>query len=200
MRHQASQELHAYWDGIRGQRSAPERGEFDPTAVSATLRDVFILSREPDRGVWQFRLAGTRLCSLFGRELKGCEFASLWTPRERDDARRITAAVADDSAPVTAGIDARDADGCTCECELLLLPLRHQGRTHARMIGGLFPARPLPEGTPHPVVALSFVSLKVLEGSAPQRAESGFYRRPALLAGEALPRRGHLTVVEGGRS
>ena len=71
-----AQAIFAYWDRLRGARSAPERGEIEPGAVRHALLDTFILENGAD-GL-TIRLAGTRLCALFGGELKDRSFNSLW--------------------------------------------------------------------------------------------------------------------------
>ena len=70
MKHAASRELYAYWEERRGQRPAPERADIEPGAIRQALSDTFILELEAADG-HSFRLAGTRVCALFGRELKG---------------------------------------------------------------------------------------------------------------------------------
>ena len=70
MKHAASRELYAYWQEKRGARPAPERTDIEPGAIRAVLADAFILAL--DRGAGHpIRLAGTRMCALFGREIKG---------------------------------------------------------------------------------------------------------------------------------
>ncbi|MEJ1934798.1 PAS domain-containing protein, partial [Nostoc sp. NIES-2111] len=70
MKHPASRTLFSYWDTLRGERTAPERSELDPGAIRNILADTFIL--EVDAGqTFPFRLAGTRVCALYGRDLKG---------------------------------------------------------------------------------------------------------------------------------
>src|SRR5437588_12839090 len=76
MKQASSRELFGYWAARRGTRTAPERGEIEPSAIRRALGDVFIL--EFDRGLGHpFRLAGTRVCALFGRELKNQRFIDL---------------------------------------------------------------------------------------------------------------------------
>ena len=68
MKHPSSRALYAYWDTLRAGRAAPERGELDPGAIRTILGDVMILEvGGPHR--YAVRLAGTRICSLMGREL-----------------------------------------------------------------------------------------------------------------------------------
>jgi hypothetical protein len=128
-----------YWDTLRGERSAPERGEIEPGALRHALADTFVLENEPIGPV--FRLAGTRLCALFDRELRGRAFAALWPDVEaQGDMRRLVQTVMDETAGAVAGLTAQTQNGATVHLELLLLPLRYRGRTHARILGALSPA------------------------------------------------------------
>lgn len=128
-----------YWDTLRGERSAPERGEIEPGALRHALADTFVLENEPIGPV--FRLAGTRLCALFGRELRGRAFAALWPDVEaQGDMRRLVQTVMDETAGAVAGLTAQTQNGASVHLELLLLPLRYRGRTHARILGALSPA------------------------------------------------------------
>jgi hypothetical protein len=77
MKHAGSRELYAYWDKKRGKRAAPERAEIEPGAIRNVLSDAFILALDGGAG-HPFRLAGTRVCALFGRELKSEPFIGLW--------------------------------------------------------------------------------------------------------------------------
>ncbi|MEN5080868.1 PAS domain-containing protein [Bosea sp. TWI1241] len=128
-----------YWDTLRGERSAPERGEIEPGALRHALADTFVLENDQIGPV--FRLAGTRLCALFGREQRGRPFAALWTGVEaQGDMRRLVQTVMDESAGAVAGLAAETVEGQPLHLELLLLPLRYRGRTHARVLGALSPA------------------------------------------------------------
>src|ERR1700728_823423 len=77
MKHAASRELYAYWQELRGRRPAPTRAEIEPGAIRRILSEAFILALDRASG-YPFRLAGTRVCALFGRELKGETFLDLW--------------------------------------------------------------------------------------------------------------------------
>jgi len=65
-----------------------------------------------------------------------------------------------------AGLEAATADLETLELEWLMLPLRHHGRTHARLIGSLAPARiPAWLGL-MPIGDIAIRSLRVISGPA----------------------------------
>lgn len=204
MKHPTSRMLHAYWDRLRGERAAPERGEIEPGEIRNLLADSLILEIEVGRRAASLRLAGTRVCALFGRELRGAAFADLWGAPAADP-WRLVEIVAVDTAGVVAGLQGTTVQGETLDLELLLLPLRHRGRTQARILGSLSPVL-----VPHwlglrPLASLATTSLRVLGQADPFREEAP--DAAALLANlprpanDALPlRRGHLLVHPGGRS
>ena len=88
MKDQKTIDLFLYWNRLRNGRPAPRRHEIEPADIRSLLGDTFILE-EDTRGQAIFRLAGTRLCALFGQELKGFVFASLWNDRDRRIVTRL---------------------------------------------------------------------------------------------------------------
>ena len=60
--------LFQYWNRLRDGRPAPRRTEVEPADIKTLLADTFILEKDT-RGEAVFRLAGTRLCAIYGREL-----------------------------------------------------------------------------------------------------------------------------------
>jgi hypothetical protein len=138
MKHATSRMLFSYWDALRGQRAAPERGDIDPGEIRHILADSFILEIEP-QGAAAIRLAGTRLCALFGRELKGSPLHELWPESARDEVRHFIEIVTDETAGLVAGLVGSTPEGATVELEMLLLPLRHGGQTHSRILGAMSP-------------------------------------------------------------
>jgi hypothetical protein len=130
--------LYAYWNDRRGDRAAPERSDIEPGGLPRALGDSFVLAFDPAGG-HPFRIAGTRLCGLFGRELRNEAFEALWQQGGRARIHELIAIVADEVLGVVAGATGYTAEGYTIDLELLLLPLRHRGNTHARQIGVLAP-------------------------------------------------------------
>ena len=138
MKQISSRELFGYWTARRGTRAAPERGEIEPNAIRRALGDVFILEFDRRQG-HPFRLAGTRICALFGRELRNEAFLNLWDKETRAQLAQLLAVVADEATGVVAAAKGQTGEGWAQDLELVLLPLAHRGDTHARMIGSLAP-------------------------------------------------------------
>jgi len=139
MKHSSTRELFDYWNARRGTRPAPERGEIEPGAIRRVLADTFMLTFDPRSG-HPFRIAGTRVCAAFGRELKAVAFTEIWAGASRNAIRDVLATVATESVGVVAGASGRSCDGARLDLEFLALPLAHRGGASARILGALVPA------------------------------------------------------------
>ena len=138
MKHPASREFFAYWDGKRGDARAPERCDIEPSAMRELLGDIFVLSCEQEAG-YPFRVAGTRVCALFGRDVKDRSFLDLFAAENRHEIEEITAVVADEMLPAIAGLTATATRGRTSHLELLLLPFNNRAHTPISLTGMLAP-------------------------------------------------------------
>ncbi len=194
MKHASSRQLFAYWGLRRGARRAPERSEIEPGGIGSALGDTFVLALDPT-GHCAFRLAGSRVCALFGRELRDEAFTAVWRPEDRSTVSGLLAAVAEESLATVAGAMARTAEGFEAKLECLLLPLRHGGRTHQRMIGVLAPLVPPVWLGGSRIDVLSLTSVRQLDLHKEARAT------PDLVTAVRLDRpRPALVVYNGGRS
>ncbi len=132
----ATIELYAYWNRLRGARSAPERNDVDPGAIWGVLADTFVLDFDARRG-FPFRIAGSRTNALFLKELRGFSFLDLWRSADRKELDSILHCVADEAQAFLIGAEARQPHLDAADIEIILMPLRHHGLTHARVLGGL---------------------------------------------------------------
>lgn len=138
MKHAASRELYAYWQELRGRRPAPERAEIEPVAIRGILSETFILALDRPGG-YPFRLAGTRVCALFDRELKGASFLELWDETSRRTMADLLGTLAAEWVGTVAGVSAHNREGQAFDLELLLLPLSATRPALRRSIGILAP-------------------------------------------------------------
>ena len=136
MKHPASREFFAYWDGKRGDARAPERSDIEPNAVRERLGDIFVLSCDASYPV---RVAGTRVCAMFGRDLKDKSFPALFAAENRAEIEEIVGAVADEMLPAIAGLTATSSRGTLLHLELLLLPFNSRAHTPISLTGVLAP-------------------------------------------------------------
>ena len=128
-------ELYAYWNRLRGARSAPERNDVDPGAIRGVLADTFVLDFDEKRG-FPFRIAGSRANAIFLKELRGLSFLELWRDADREELDSILHCVADEAQAFLIGAEARPPGLGAVDIEVILLPLRHHGLTHSRVLGG----------------------------------------------------------------
>src|SRR5882757_5852938 len=138
MKHPSSREFFAYWDEKRGDARAPDRSEIEPGAVRELLGDIFVLSYDATAG-YPFRVAGTRVCALLGRDLKDRSFSALFTPDGRREIDDIITVVAEEMLAAVAGITATSQDGSQAHLELLLLPFNTRAHTPLSLTGLLAP-------------------------------------------------------------
>ena len=140
MKHPSNRELFAYWTERRGNRLAPERADIEPAAIRRVLGDTFVLEVDA-KVIHPFRIAGTRLCALFARELKGESFIRLWQRSGQTALRELIAVVVEEKIGVIASVTGSTADDTLLpiDLEMLLLPLASQSRADARVLGALAP-------------------------------------------------------------
>lgn len=138
MKHPSSREFFAYWDRMRGNAPAPDRSDVEPSAVRELLGDIFVLSYDAEAG-YPFRVAGTRVCALLGRDVKDRSFSALFTTEARREIEDMIAVVAEETLPAIAGITATSDSGETAHLELLLLPFSARAHAPVSLTGVLAP-------------------------------------------------------------
>ncbi len=137
MKHPSNREFFAYWDRARADEAAPDRSSLAPEAVRHLLGDIFVLAYEPDG--YPFRVAGTRTCALFGGDMKGRDFSSLFSGESRREIEDILGIVAEETLATIAGVNAFTASGEVVHLELLLLPFSNRAHTPLSLTGLLAP-------------------------------------------------------------
>jgi hypothetical protein len=150
------------------------------------------------------RLAGTRMCAAFGREIKASNVLDLFVAEDRHAIATLATAVFEDGAAAVVTVAAAAARQRPLPCEILFLPLRHGGTKYERILGSFAPfERPYWLGS-EPIDGLSVVSLRLIWPDekptymrrASDQPESS---RPIPFPLHRQKRRGHLTVFEGGK-
>lgn len=122
MKQRVTRELFGYWNALRGIRPVPDRADLDPGAMRAWLSDTFVLTFDPESG-HPFRIAGTAVCAMFGRELTCTSFDRLWFSGDQDTIADLVRTLAGHARATVAAITGRNAEGEVVELEMILLPL-----------------------------------------------------------------------------
>lgn len=136
MRHKTTQTVLNYFNRIRDGKPAPLRADIDPSELKTALPDVFILETDKFGAVF-FRLAGTRVCSIMGRELRGENFNNLWHDSNRHKMKLAAEAVRANQAPMTVKIRSTAYDEEDGDLEMLLMPLSSRPGLRDRLFGSL---------------------------------------------------------------
>jgi len=185
----ASQRLFEYWSELRGARVAPERNDIDPGAIRGVLADTFILEFDP-RARYPLRISGSRTAALFLRELRGAPFLDIWRRDDRAELGEILLSVANETQPFLLGATGGPAGLPSIDIEVLLLPLRHHGATHARILGSCAP-HVAPEWLG--LLGINALALASLRALGRDPCGAGFSSRVST-TGSEIRRRGHLFV------
>ncbi|PDT39949.1 MULTISPECIES: PAS domain-containing protein [Sinorhizobium] len=204
MHSRTTMELFQYWNAVRGNRDLPRRDEIDPAHIRSLLPDLFILQRQASRDV-RFRLAGTGVCALFGRELRDGQFGDLWLDSEADGTARIAEEVMTQMTPMLLYARGATGAGDELDVELLLAPLASSDGTNDRLLGALSPlARPV---WLHMTPLTHLVSTGLsLPDASPNLPLDHAYRQPATTKsnvagwiGRNNRKVSHLRILDGGR-
>ena len=209
MKQEGSIALFQYWNRLRDGRPAPRRTEIEPADIKQLLADTFILEKDT-RGEAVFRLAGTRLCATYGRELKGYSFPLMWARRDQRMIARLAHSAFHDKSVIVVTFDGVTSTGRSCAFEMVMLPLEG-GVGSPRSLGAITPCeKPYWLGS-EPIVESRVDSLRVVD---PDREPLFLGNRPAMQVPSMAPaaqelasagmgdsgrRIRHLVVFDGGR-
>ena len=138
MQHNSSNQLLAYWDTVRNGRFAPNRFEIEPVKISKILADVFILEAV-DINSYSFRLAGTRICTSLGHELRNCNLLDYFTGYDRQAVQNLLHNVIKDGAGAVMEFECTNGDREVAVYEMLMLPLTHTDLKVSRILGSMAP-------------------------------------------------------------
>jgi hypothetical protein len=141
MQQPTSRQLYAYWDHVRNGRVAPRRFEIEPSMIAAVLPETFIVEGSGALG-YRFRLAGTRICEQFGRELRGADLLNLWEGADRDAVASLLRNVVADGVVGHGRFTAYSCTNRQANFEFVLLPLIHTGDTINRVLGAITAIEP----------------------------------------------------------
>jgi hypothetical protein len=137
MQHATTRSIFTYWNDVRGTRSAPRRLEIEPSRIAPFLSETMILERSADDRL-SFRLAGTRICEIFGRELRGSSFIEMWPEADREEIAKALASSLRGAA-IELRFEGTTERGLSCCFEAIVLPLLHTGETVDRYLGAIVP-------------------------------------------------------------
>jgi hypothetical protein len=180
MKNKTSLEVYDYWNRLRGSARAPLRSQIEPGAIRHTLPDLFMLEADAS-GEPVFRLAGTRICGLFGREFRAHPFAALWAQDKENAPVNIAAGVIRHEMPALLNVTGFTESGQTMRFEMLLLPVRSTLEACDRLLGVFSPDGPISRLGIEPLLCLAMDRSRLigLDDAGSERVATGDAGRDA---------------------
>lgn len=215
MRQLSSRQLFDYWNRIRDGRNAPKREDIEPSDIRNLLSDTFILEISGTLRTISYRLAGTRLCAAFGRELKGYGFLGHWSEEDCFDVAKLLAGVYRDFKPTILVMRGYTESGKQVDYEMVVLPLEPMVDGSTRLLGIATPEKEYYWLGTEPLTNCTLRSMRLIEEIAEVDSKMSSLS-PSLQPADSLefgtdssslgPRNGetakkvaHLVVHEGGK-
>src|SRR5680860_1503800 len=180
-------------EGLAQEVCDPCRFEIEPARIANLLRETFIAECTGLLG-FRFRLAGTKICHQFGRELRGVDFLSLWPADDRQAIASQVRNVLNDGAVGHGVFRAYSQSHRQARFEYALMPLIHTGPTINRLLGTITAIEPPFWLGAEPLTSfeVSDLHLHWPDGVPAFMADRG--------AEVVSPARRRFRVVEGGRA
>ncbi|NWG46405.1 MAG: PAS domain-containing protein [Alphaproteobacteria bacterium] len=175
-----ARQLLAAWRAAKGDREVPQRAGIDPVSLGAALPAVFLLdSLSADQ--LRIRLAGSPLCALYGRELRGSNFLEFW----RGDCRRTVRALIPNllAMPAAGILDTRVEllSGPAIDMSVFLLPLADDQGEPTLLIGTANPGPRILSSGDAPVVRQMLRGIRLLDPDQPGPAAAEDTGAPGIL-------------------
>jgi hypothetical protein len=138
MKHFLTRLLFRYWCSLSRDGELPFRRQVEPRLIKPVLPYTFILQRFDDEHI-VYRLAGTELCHLFGREFRDQNFLHMWDGSHRRAVRALIDQMFTDDNAAVVSFTAETMDQMQYPCELLLLPMLDEEGAPTRILGAAIP-------------------------------------------------------------
>ena len=144
-------QLLKYWTTISPDHRLPARTNIDPIQIPALLPNVMLVDVEQPATRFRFRLVGSAIVKLLGKDCKGSYVDEIRLSDEEDleDILADYLAVLTTSAPICKRRSVMTADNRQFLYERLLLPLASDGTMIDCLLGGVyFEEQPIPVPAP----------------------------------------------------
>jgi hypothetical protein len=174
--------LYQYWNRLRGADPAPDRRRIEPYDIRDILGDVFIIEQSEAGAAHTFRLCGSRVSALFGRELRNEPLRDLFRPASHAIAGKLARNCLVNGDVVALIGKAETAHQRIMECEVLLLPLKAEPEGR-RLLGCL---APLDRQFWHGLEACGPMTVSSIRVLQPDRTHPFLQSRPLLAIAPSL--------------
>lgn len=205
MKSRAVLRLFEYWNAKRGGSPAPSRTAIEPSDIRDVLRETFILHAPRPEADLTFRLAGTALSDLFGRELRDTALRALLPASHAPLFGRLMRNCINDRSVVLLTMGGRSRSGRKADVEMIFLPLQMEDGA-PRILGCLSPTETAFWYGLDPLLDLALNSIRLID---PDREPLYLANRPEVKlppdlspsetdVGTLSLKGPHLRVINGG--
>ena len=136
--HPGTRLLFRNWEAIRSENAAPRRADLNLHQIRALMPNLVMIEKDPAVG-FKWRLAGTEVCKLFGRELTGTDALPFGDAFEKGTIRRLYQSVHTRLQPCLLRYRLTTDNGTVVGVEQVGLPLLNNAQTDVYVFGGIFP-------------------------------------------------------------
>ena len=136
--HPLSRLLFRAWEAMRGGRSAPSRNDLDLKQMRKLVPSLFIAEHCAATQGFRWRLAGTAICALLGREVTGSDVVDGLDEFEGNVIRRFLSGVSGTHQPALLRLRFTTDRGQHIMAEMAAFPLMAADGTATHVLGGLF--------------------------------------------------------------
>lgn len=194
MLHPGSRALFRYWETIRGEMSAPPRDWLDLKTIRNLVPFLFMIERKHGKDhAW--RLAGSRVCDLWGMELTGKPAFTQGERFERETVARLLDGVIDEHQPFVLRFRLKSALGMNMAAEFVGLPMLSRDGQSTYVFGIITPFRDVSRPRHDHVTGFELSAARTIWTEPVPGADD---RRPVMASRPNSPQA--FQIINGGRA
>ncbi len=137
--HPGCRALFRYWESLRAERPCPRKDELDLKQIVQIVPFLSIIEHVTETKPWKFRLAGTQICAVFGREMTGLDALSGWDGFERNVIGNCLHMSKDRLQPSLIRMRFISEQNEVLAAEMIGLPVQNGKFAPVEILGGIFP-------------------------------------------------------------
>lgn len=136
--------MFVYWDNLRGNRPCPSRADVDPLDIPALLEYVSLADVRSTEPHFVYRLLGTTVVRLLGKDLTGAAVGTGVKASEFDHVMQRYETVASGIQPLYHGNVLQEETNDFTKVERLMLPLSDDRKSANMILSLVYPSERYP--------------------------------------------------------
>lgn len=137
--HPGTRLLFRHWETIRSEHAAPKRSDLNLRQIRSLMPNLVMIEKTAATASYRWRLAGTDVCQLFGRELTATDALFLGDSFEKATIRKLYEAVRTSLQPCLLRYRLTTDKDTVIGVEQVGLPLLNDAQSEVYVFGGIFP-------------------------------------------------------------